>query len=159
MNRLRNVLLRNAAPGKRSQVVKDDEVDIRCFRGHRLVYQPKLYLRAGEGWGCDAGDFGNLTAELQTYRRDYMKGDYGIPQEEEWNCLSGFDLEEYPDGWTHTNVPTYNCTRCNFLLCDRCYERAYYDRLYTQQIAKAIEESAAVRWNQGKVKWFILKLV
>ena len=99
------------------------------------------------------GDFEGDHPGWWTDRTDDKKTNYGISKDEPWNCVSGFSLDEFPDGWTDLKVPVYACDRCNFHICDKCYERAYYDRLYTQQLAKAIEESAAVRWNQGKIKW------
>lgn len=131
----------------RAQVLEDEAVDIRCFRGHKLTYLPK-FRRPFTGWGCDMGDFGEEAGEILPSRVDGLKETYGLQREEEWNCLRGF---EYPQWWYDSDTPLYMCERCQFCLCDRCYERAYYFRLYTEVLETALRETQAVEWMHSKL--------
>ena len=130
----------------KQQVLRDEDVDIRCFNNHKLTYMPR-FTRPFTGWGCDMGIFdgGPEIAD----RTNGLKERYGLKSDEEWNCERGF---EYPNWWyPEDDIPLYMCEVCEFCLCEKCYERAYYYRWYAKVLEDALRVTDSVEWMQSKL--------
>lgn len=67
---------------------KNDEICVKCPKGHKLDFYKRLRLPPFESWACDTGAFQN-PKELVPYREEKHKRMYGILDHEEWYCLRG----------------------------------------------------------------------